>query len=124
MALVDIDLATTPTGYEFVAPTDINIVRMKNRFVVQFLSRTSGSRGSFFIDELAAGRIRTNADIVQIFALSANAILAEMRDLALEIVPIQATLQSFTFLAPQTVRLVVILQAIEGTVIASLDVVT
>ncbi len=122
MALTDIDLIGTASGYEFLEPTTSGVVRMKNRFLVQFLSQTHSDRGSFFVDELAAGRIRTNSDIVQLFALSANAILAEMRDLALEIVPIQATLQNFSFVAPRTVRLTVILQAIEGTVIASIQV--
>lgn len=84
--------------YALAEPTTDQTERVANRFTVQFLSRQSGRRGSLFLSELVAGRVKTNSDVVSLFSLTVSQILSNMRRLAQDIAPIRARLDSFSFL--------------------------
>lgn len=107
----------TDGTYALVGPTTDQTVRMANRFTVQFLSRQSGRRGSLFLSELSAGRVKTNSDVVSLFALTVSQILSNMRRLAQDIAPVRARLDSFSFLDNlRTIRLTYTVITTLGTV--------
>jgi hypothetical protein len=84
--------------YSLTDPTTDPLERIRSRFVVQFLSREVSPRGSVFVTEVLAGRVKTNSDVVGLFAVTAGRIIDDMRTLALDIAPARAQLDSFEFL--------------------------
>lgn len=103
--------------YQLIAPTTDLTQRLVNRFTVQFLSGRRGRRGSLFVSELAAGRVKTNSDVVSLFSLSASQILSNMRRLAQDIAPVRTRLDGFSFLDNnRTVQLTYTVVTTLGTV--------
>lgn len=105
MPLLDLHLEKQLTGYALTGTTVDEITRMRGRIVTQFMSQRARERGSIFASELAAGRIRTNADVVTLFSLAMSQILDEERQYAQEIVPYRAELLSFAFVDARTITL-------------------
>lgn len=94
--------------------------RMTGRTTVQFLSLLHRGRGSFFYSELNAARIKTNADVVSLFAIAFSKIFTNIRDLQLDIYPLRATLLSFTFIDALTIELTYSIFTSEGNMVDSL----
>jgi hypothetical protein len=112
----DLNILPTATGYDLVGVTTDDAVRARNRFITQFLSQAARGRGGAFMSELAAGRIKTNADVVSVFALSASQIIAAMRQKSTDTVPYRAELQSFDFVDARTLSLSLILFTNRGSI--------
>lgn len=105
MALTDLDLELLATGYDLDGVTVDPLVRMRNRWIVQFLSQRTQTRGSTFASQVAAGRVKTNADVVTLFSLTSTQIIQDMRQFAEDIYPFRAELFSFTFIDARTLSL-------------------
>lgn len=123
MALEDFGLTDSSVGYVLTDPTEDLVEKVRNRFTVLFLSNRRPSRGSYFVSELTAGRIKTNADVLAVFSLTAAQIISEMRQLSEEITPTRASLSNFTIIDNTRIALEVILFTSLGSIRASLDVV-
>lgn len=105
MPLTDLKLELQDAGYALTGVTDDEVTRMRDRWLVQFLSQRANERGSLFMAQLEAGGITTNSDVITLFALSAAQIIQEMNQFAQEIYTYRAELTGFTFLSPQTIQL-------------------
>ncbi len=105
MPLTDLKLELLDTGYDLVGVTDDEVIRVRDRWITQFLSQLVTNRGSLFMAELAAGQITTNSDVMGLFALSAAQIIQEMNQVAQEIYTYRAELNTFTFIEPKTIQL-------------------
>jgi len=101
----DLGLELVGTDYQLAAPTDDRLERMRARFITQLLSVSKQYRGSIFATELSAGRVRTNADVTGLFALTAVKIITYMRGWAADLAPIRAALNSFSFVSDTAIRL-------------------
>jgi len=112
----DLSLTSTTLGFAVGDPTSDSLERMRNRFRVLFLSQRSNNRGSFFMSEMAAGRITTNSDIIGLFSLSAAQIITDMRDLGIDLYPYRAQLDNFTFESVNSITLDITLFSDEGNI--------
>jgi len=125
VAQQDLDLTVSNSIYALADPITGDLQRMRNRFRVQFLSRRrSSGRGSIFYSELQKGRIRTNSDMVSIFAITASEIILTMRGLQQDIVPSRAELTDFSFPDARTVSLSITLYSSEGSIEDNIEVTT
>ncbi len=120
----DLTLEETAGLYSLGPLTDDQLVRMRDRWTVQFLSCLDDPRGSILITELEAGRVRTNADVLGLYGLTAAQIINNMRQLAEDIVPIRAELLEFEFIDFATLRIRDRLVAREGAIEAETIVTT
>jgi len=120
--LQDLGLEKQSEGFALVAPmTDLED-RMKNRFLIQFLSSRRGERGSVFISEMAAGRIKSNAEIISLFSLASQQVMVLLRKLNNEIFPLHTNLDSFTFIDLFNVILNFTIFTTEGSISANAEV--
>jgi hypothetical protein len=101
----DFGLEETGGVYALVDPIEDALERMRNRFTILFLSERCAGRGSTFVSELKAGRVKTNSDVITLFALAATQIISDMRELGEDIYPYRAALNDFTFVSSLTVFL-------------------
>lgn len=122
MAAYDLDLQMQEGKYSLLPPTDEPIQRMRNRFTTQFLSAYRGGRGSLFYSRLMQHRLRTNAAVTSLFALTAAMILSYMRTFQEDIVPERATLDDFELLGPQSIRLRFTLFSTLGSITSEVEV--
>lgn len=120
--LRDLGLEKQSGGFALVAPTTDLKERMKNRFLVQFLSSRRGERGSIFVSEMAAGRIKSNAEIIALFSLASQQIMVLLRKLNNEIFPLRTNLDSFTFIDLFNVILNFTIFTNEGSISANAEV--
>lgn len=120
----DLTLEAAQSLYELGPLTDDQLVRMRGRWTVQFLSCLDSPRGSILLTELEAGRVKTNADVIGLYGLTAAQIINNMRQLAEGIVPIRAELLSFEFIDFTTLRIRDRLVAQEGSIEAETVVTT
>lgn len=118
----DLGLELVGTDYQLTVPTDDRLTRMRDRFIAQLLSVSKQYRGSVFATELAAGRIRTNADVTGLFALTAVKIITYMRSWAQDLAPIRATLNSLSFVSDTAIQLDLTLVSQIGSVRESVTV--
>ncbi len=105
MSLTDLDLTLTPTGYDLSGTTTSELQRMRDRWVVQFTSQRARGRGCIFASEVAAGRVRTNADVITVFAVASTQVIQDMRQFAQDLFPYRAELLEFEFIAARIIRL-------------------
>ena len=124
MPLQDLDLIAFDGLYNLAPPTTDRRRRAANRFIVLFLSSQVDARGSYFVDQVAGGQVKTNVDIGQVFAFTASQILDQMRELAYDLVPTYINLLSFTFPTPSLIRLNVLIQTVEGDIVGNIEVST
>ena len=126
MPLQDLDLIDVGGSYSLTAPTIDRRRKAANRFIVLFLSSlvTETQRGSYFINQLSAGKIKTNSDVNLVFSFAAALILDQMRQLAYELVPTAVDLISFEFPSPTNVILRVLIQTDEGDIGGTIEVET
>jgi hypothetical protein len=126
MALQDLDLIDFQGLYSLAVPTTDRRRKAANRFIVLFLSflRTDPQRGSYFLNQLAGGQIKTNSDVNIVFSFASAIILDQMRQLAYELVPTAVDLLSFEFPSPTLVRLRVLIQTTEGDIVGGIEVST
>lgn len=118
MALEDLDLRETDGGYELAAPVTDETTRLRNRFRVQMLScfRSVTFRGCELVSQLEARRVKTNADIIGLFALSVGRIIPKMRTYAQDVYPIRVSLNDFEFLDGRRLLVDFSITGSEGTV--------
>jgi len=124
MPLQDLDLIAFDGLYSLAPPTTDRRRRAADRFIVLFLSSQVDSRGSYFVDQVAGGQVKTNVDIGQVFAFTAAQILDQMRELAFDLVPTYISLLSFTFPTASLIRLNVLIQTVEGDIVGNIEVST
>lgn len=124
MPLQDLDLIDIGGRYDLAAPTVDRRRKAANRFIVLFLSalRLDPQRGSYFINQLSGGQIKTNSDVNLVFSFTAALILDQMRQLAYELVPTAVNLISFEFPSAFVVRLRVLIQTQEGDIVGGIEV--
>ena len=128
MASTDLTLVPQSDGYLYGLgpPTDDAQTRVANRFIEQFLSAYNAEtqRGAVFIDSLAAGNVRTNADIVAIVATAAAQVRALERELAYDSTLQSVEIVSITFVDTRTLKVVVRLNSTEDTSVNAILVTT
>jgi len=121
---IDLNLTQSPQGYALADPTDSELDRVRNRFTILFLScrKLDYPRGSYFQTELSQGKLKTNSDIVSIFALTASSVIRDMRTYSEDITPTRAELNSFTFVNAKKIVLQCTLFTGLGTVQETIEV--
>lgn len=121
MTLQDLSIVPQPDGFLYAlgAPTTEPTERVTTRFLTQFLSAVNEAtgRGAIFIDALAAGDIRTNADVTTLVATAAAQIRALERQLSFDVVLEGVDILSVEFIDLRTLRMAVRLNSSEGTVV-------
>lgn len=121
----DLGIQKVGTKYELTAPVSDGATRVSNRFSILLLSTLkSTGRGSFIYSQLKSGSVKTNSDIVNLFALSSSEIVTTMREYAAEVYPIRASLTGFSTPSDRTLLLEYTLQTSQGTVQDNIEVET
>jgi len=118
----DFGLAVSDDLFVLTDPTTDILERMRNRFRVQFLSEQYGLRGSRFYSAMKAGQIRTNADIVSLFAITAAEIITNMRRLQQDIQPTSVRLITFSFPTLSSIQLTIRINTALGSITDSIEV--
>ena len=103
----NLTLVEGPAGqYTLGDPSSDVPQRLRDRVRVQLLSLFRRGRGSFLLSEIRAGRVRTNADIVGLFGLTAAYLVDLFRQVSQDQIPDRLELQGFEVLpGTQVLRL-------------------
>lgn len=86
--------------YDLSDPSSDKATRLKSCFLVQFLSKQLDERGSAIADAVLSSKIRTNADVVSLTALTSTKIIALINSVPLDLKGTFATLDAFNLSEP------------------------
>lgn len=117
------DLTLVPDGdeltYSLGAPSSEVLDQIQGRFLTQFLSIANSEtlRGTVFMQALANGQIRTNADIVTLVATAGAQIRTLERELANNIILESVNLLAVEFINLTTIKLSVRLNTTSGSIV-------
>jgi hypothetical protein len=109
-------------GYVLTAPTEVVEDRMANRWSILFLSQLCDGRGCEFKSLMAANVIKTSADVIGLFYLSAADIMASMQLYAFDSTPTSVSLSSYSIQSVTDISLSFNVVAAEGDTTVELEV--
>jgi len=117
----DLTLIPQPDSFLYALgdPSESPTARATTRFLTQFLSAFNAEtgRGAVFVDTLAAGNVRTNADVATLVAIAASQVRTLERQLSYDVTLESVDLLSVEFINTRTLKLAVRLNSTEGTVV-------
>jgi len=105
MAYTDLNLLQAGGLYSLQDPTEDPYEKLRNRVTVLLLSCPNDERGSYFSQELSAGRLKTQADIVAAFNISVIQLLDSLRRISYDLVPVNIVLDTIEQLSVYRIKL-------------------